>query len=153
MRAGGHESESPPGHKTRAQLARHLGTVARAARQGLGLTQEEVAERLGVAAEVYARIERGRALPRVTNLRNLCCVLRVDAGALLGTARAGESAPLPEPTPHPAPEASDSPLLRRLLRRARTLPGNALRALCRMAHALGCRRTLPTQGVGMPTAD
>lgn len=153
MRAGVHASEPAAGRKTRAQLARHLGTVARAARQELGLTQEEVAERLGVAAEVYARIERGRALPRVTNLRNLCCVLRVDAGALLGTAKGGGSALPAEPTHKPVTEVSGSPLLRRLLRKAQTLPEHALRALCLFAHALECRRSGPARGATVPTAD
>jgi transcriptional regulator with XRE-family HTH domain len=143
MRANAHTSKAAPRHKTKAQLAKHLGAVAREARHGLGLTQEDVAERLGVAAEVYARMERGQALPRVTNLRKLCFVLRVDAGALLGTAGGGEPVPPPGPTFESATEASDSAPLRRLLRNARTLPDHALMLLCQMARALRGRHPSP----------
>ncbi|HEX8705831.1 MAG TPA: helix-turn-helix transcriptional regulator, partial [Myxococcaceae bacterium] len=41
-------------------LASTLGAVARAARMRAGLTQEDVAERIGMASEVYGRMERGQ---------------------------------------------------------------------------------------------
>ena len=49
-------------------LASILGAVARTARMRAGLTQEDVAERIGMASEVYGRMERGQMLPRVEKL-------------------------------------------------------------------------------------
>ena len=55
----------PVDHK----LAVLLGGAAREARQRLGLTQGDVAERMGMAMEVYSRMERGKVLPSVSTLR------------------------------------------------------------------------------------
>lgn len=71
-------------HKTQAKLAKHLGKTARAARAQADLTQADVAERVGIATEVYGRLERGAMLPSVPTLRKLCSTLRADANALLG---------------------------------------------------------------------
>jgi transcriptional regulator with XRE-family HTH domain len=43
-----------------------------------------MAERIGVADEVYARVERGRSLPRVGTMVKLCSALGVSADVLLG---------------------------------------------------------------------
>ncbi|HEY0092769.1 MAG TPA: helix-turn-helix transcriptional regulator, partial [Archangium sp.] len=43
-------------------LAATIGTAARAARVQANLTQEDVAERVGLATEVYGRLERGGML-------------------------------------------------------------------------------------------
>src|SRR4051794_9952480 len=45
------------------QARRAIGQAARAARNALRLTQEQVADALGMAAEVYGRIERGLMMP------------------------------------------------------------------------------------------
>jgi len=66
------------------ELAITAGAVARRARARLGLTQADVAMRVGISPEVYVRLERGRALPSVVTLRRLCQVLALDANALLG---------------------------------------------------------------------
>ena len=71
-------------HKTQAKLAKHLGGVAREARLLAKLTQADAAERIGVATEVYGRIERGGMLPSVPTLLKLCLALRADANSLLG---------------------------------------------------------------------
>ena len=97
-------------------LSNHLGEALREARLKAELTQADVADRVGVATEVYGRIERGNLTPSVPNLRKLCMVLRVDASAALGL-EAGEAAawlmesePLggvaatAAPAPHPAPD-------------------------------------------------
>jgi transcriptional regulator with XRE-family HTH domain len=56
---------------------------ARAAREALGLTQGQVAERLGISIEVYGRIERGLNTPRIKTLVRLCDVLHVTPNDLL----------------------------------------------------------------------
>ncbi|MGZ3460668.1 MAG: helix-turn-helix domain-containing protein, partial [Archangium sp.] len=53
------------------ELQRNLGEVARAARERLGLTQAQVAQRVGLAHGVYGRIERGDMMPSVPSLRRL----------------------------------------------------------------------------------
>ena len=70
-------------HMTNKKLTVHMGEMLRAARLKAGLTQADVAERVSLVTEVYARIERGHLTPSVLTLRTLCLVLRLDANALL----------------------------------------------------------------------
>ncbi|NTX08877.1 helix-turn-helix transcriptional regulator [Myxococcus sp. CA051A] len=119
------------------ELAITVGAAARAARARLGLTQADVAERVGIAMEVYSRMERGRVLPSVTTLRRLCLVLRMDANALLGLA---EGLPV-APGPSVATRSEDPPALRRLVRALRALGPDELRAVVQLVHgALGLLR-------------
>jgi transcriptional regulator with XRE-family HTH domain len=71
-------------HMTKKKLTVHLGEALRAARLKAELTQANVAERIGVATEVYGRMERGNLTPSVFSLRKLCMVLQLDADAALG---------------------------------------------------------------------
>jgi transcriptional regulator with XRE-family HTH domain len=64
-------------------LQKRIGEVARGAREGLGLTQAEVAKRAGLSAPVYGRIERGGMMPSTPTLRRLTVALSVPADALL----------------------------------------------------------------------
>lgn len=73
------EAEAPD-----VQLRRAIGRVAREARTELRLTQAEVADALGMAPEVYGRIERGEFMPSVVTLVNVATVLRVTPDQLLG---------------------------------------------------------------------
>jgi transcriptional regulator with XRE-family HTH domain len=117
------------------KLATRLGECARAARQRLNLTQEDVAERIGIATEVYGRLERGNMLPSVPTFRKLCAVLALSADEALGLSNEG---PAPwTPPPPPSPEVSEPAELRRLLRRARQLDRNSLRVLSLVAAHLG----------------
>jgi transcriptional regulator with XRE-family HTH domain len=88
-------------------LAHTIGNVARAARQARGLTLEDAAERLGVTAEFYARIERGYSLPSTASLAQMVTALDVSADVLIGkrplTARA-----LGRPRMHEATRGVDS---------------------------------------------
>jgi transcriptional regulator with XRE-family HTH domain len=68
------------------QLRRAIGRAAREARTQLQLTQAEVADALGMAPEVYGRIERGEFMPSVITLVNVATVLRVTPDQLLGWA-------------------------------------------------------------------
>jgi transcriptional regulator with XRE-family HTH domain len=65
-------------------LATTLGRELRSARLSRGWTQAEVAERVGVAVEVYGRLERGMAVPRASTLVRLASVLEVSTDVLLG---------------------------------------------------------------------
>ena len=48
------------------------------AREGLGLTQEEVAEKAGIHVNYYARIERGNATPALGRLKEIYKILKLD---------------------------------------------------------------------------
>lgn len=112
------------------QLAEVIGTAARAAREQMGLTQAEVAERIQLTPLVYSRMERGKMLPSVPSLVRLCAALHLspeDAlGFAPGTARARKKG---EPAP-------DDETLRRLLYIARRLGPEQLDALMGVATAM-----------------
>jgi transcriptional regulator with XRE-family HTH domain len=118
----------PVDHK----LAVLLGAAAREARTRLGLTQGDVAERMGMAMEVYSRMERGKMLPRAQTLRRLCDVLQVSADTLLGVGRTGAPVPLA-----PRKSSQEDPLeLRRMTRKLRDLEPAQLRAVSRVVNAV-----------------
>jgi transcriptional regulator with XRE-family HTH domain len=54
---------------------RTLGRNIRQARHRLGLTQEQIAERINMTPEVYGRMERGNLVPRLERFVLLCRVL------------------------------------------------------------------------------
>lgn len=60
-----------------------LGTNLREARERLGLTQEQVAERSGVHATEVSRIEGGKRDPQVSTLLRLAKAVGVSPGRLL----------------------------------------------------------------------
>jgi len=60
-----------------------LGTNLREARERLGLTQEQVAERSGVHATEVSRIEAGKRDPQVSTVRRLAKAVEVKPGQLL----------------------------------------------------------------------
>ena len=72
------------------QTRRAIGQAARAARNALRLTQEQVADALGMAAEVYGRIERGLMMPSVSTLIGIARVLKLTPDQLLGWAEQPE---------------------------------------------------------------
>ncbi|MBZ4419221.1 helix-turn-helix transcriptional regulator [Myxococcus sp. RHSTA-1-4] len=121
------------------ELAITVGAAARAARVRLGLTQADVAERVGIAMEVYSRMERGKVLPSVTTLRRLCQVLHIRSDALLGLEVEALDAPLEEGATTAPGE--DPPRLRRLVRALRALDPAQLKAVAQVVHgALGLMR-------------
>jgi transcriptional regulator with XRE-family HTH domain len=119
-------------HLTKKKMTVLLGEVLREARLKAELTQADVAERVGVATEVYGRIERGNLTPSVPNLRKLCMVLRVDASAALGLDVREAAAWLKESAAPP----EESPRLRRLLRTLRQLDDKQLNAVGYMVRSL-----------------
>jgi transcriptional regulator with XRE-family HTH domain len=111
------------------ELASIIGSAARDARTHLGLTQAEVAEKLGIAHMVYSRLERGRMLPSVQTLLRMCSVLRISSDELLGTASAEEAS-------RSAKGQSGSPKLRQLMGLARKMDEDKLDALITVAQVL-----------------
>lgn len=103
-------------------LAKSIGTAARAARKALQLTQEDAAERIDVSVEFYARIERGTSLPSIETFARIVSALGVSADALLGRPVTG----LPEVSWTPAPP-TDSPEMRRVTRRLRKAKPSTVR--------------------------
>jgi transcriptional regulator with XRE-family HTH domain len=49
------------------------------AREKIGLTQEELAQSLGIKPRTYAAYERNERKPRENNLKKICDKLNVDA--------------------------------------------------------------------------
>ncbi|MFY0526256.1 helix-turn-helix domain-containing protein [Archangium gephyra] len=128
----------PPKGKreARLKLAKSLGDAAREARQKAGLTQADVAERIGVATEVYGRLERGILMPSVPTLRRICVALHMSADAMLALSSPQSQSPVLEPVPPPPVEPEEERIMRRLMRNVRKLNPIQIRALSMMASTL-----------------
>jgi transcriptional regulator with XRE-family HTH domain len=63
-------------------VLREIGLRIREVRRSRGLTQEQAAERLGMLAPNYARIEQGRANVTVDTLVRVATTLSVPVAAL-----------------------------------------------------------------------
>jgi transcriptional regulator with XRE-family HTH domain len=59
-------------------LASTIGSRARALRTARGATQEQVAEWVGLASQVYSRLERGQMLPSLPTLVRLATAFAVS---------------------------------------------------------------------------
>ena len=130
--ARGKDSPAKGKREAKLRLSKALGDAARVARLREGLTQADVAERIGVATEVYGRLERGLLMPSVPTLRRLCVALRLAADTLLAL---GPTQPPAWVDAAPPPE-QEGPQLRRLLRHLRKLNPEQLRALNNVAATL-----------------
>lgn len=113
-------------------LSTVLGAAVRAARQKMELTQADVAERVGLATEVYGRLERGHMLPSVRTLLRICSVLHVSADEVLGLANLERPVQVAESPREPR----ESREVRRLVRTLRNLEPPQLRLLGQVANAL-----------------
>jgi transcriptional regulator with XRE-family HTH domain len=71
------------GARTEDDRVGDLGSNLREARERLGLTQEQVAERSGVHATEVSRIETGKRDPQVSTVRKLAEAVQVRPGQLL----------------------------------------------------------------------
>jgi transcriptional regulator with XRE-family HTH domain len=106
--------------KREKQLATTVGEAARLARMRGGLTQLDVARGIGVATEVYGRMERGKMLPSVPTLLRLCVVLRCGPDELMGMAPSSSADD--SRWAHEVPSGlDDTPEMRRVLRSLRRL--------------------------------
>lgn len=93
------------------KLQRLLGDAARAARLRLGLTQADVAQKVGMGSSVYGRIERGMMMPSVPTLRRMCVALELSSDVLLSlVAKEGAAVSAPR-----APEVGEHPELSRIV--------------------------------------
>jgi transcriptional regulator with XRE-family HTH domain len=115
---GPDRGERRPGNgREEDEVAQTLGAAIRARRTELGMTKEELADRVGVRQAEVSRLERGRvALPRRPRLERIAAALGLATGELLarsgwaGADRAlAEPAPSadPLPTPEPVPDLAD----------------------------------------------
>ncbi|OJH34485.1 helix-turn-helix transcriptional regulator [Cystobacter ferrugineus] len=127
-------------------LASTIGTAARAARVRANLTQEDVAERVGLATEVYGRLERGGMLPSVPTLKKLCEILRIPSDVLLGLTPAQENFWTKEAPARPTEEPAE---IRRLVRTVKKLEPAEFRLLSLIATGL-LRLRLMRQGRPAP---
>ncbi|SEL13520.1 DNA-binding transcriptional regulator, XRE-family HTH domain [Stigmatella aurantiaca] len=114
------------------ELASRIGSAARDARTHLGLTQAEVAEKLGIAHMVYSRLERGKMLPSVQTLLRMCAVLHISSDELLGIAEAERGN---RQARGPRSE-TELPRVRQLLGLARKMDEDKLDALVTVAQVL-----------------
>jgi ribosome-binding protein aMBF1 (putative translation factor) len=62
----------------RARLAHELGAKVRTLREERGLSQAELAQRMGTSQSVIARLELGGAEPRLDTLDRICAALEAD---------------------------------------------------------------------------
>jgi transcriptional regulator with XRE-family HTH domain len=108
-------------------LRASIGRTAKAARLQLRLTQRDVAESIGIHAEVYGRLERGDMAPSIGTLRRLCVALGISADEAFSLEPSGEPPAALEPA---QPEDA---LIRRLLRRVSVLSPRSVRTLVLVA--------------------
>lgn len=76
------------------QLAALVGRAIARQRSRSGLTQEQVAERLGVGNEAVSRIERGIVMPNIERLVELAAIFGCETADLLteGSSRSEDQA-------------------------------------------------------------
>lgn len=74
---------SGPVRKEKAENARTLGEVLKQHREGCKMTQEFVAEALGVSRQAVSKWESGKSDPSTTNLIALAKLFGVEAEELL----------------------------------------------------------------------
>lgn len=60
-----------------------IGKKLKEARTKLGLTQSDVAEKAGISANYYARIERDKENPTVETLKGTLKVLKIKSSKVL----------------------------------------------------------------------
>ena len=76
-------------------VRQRFAATLRSARDGLGLSQEDLAERVELSVEALGRLERGRVLPRAETLLRIADATGLSVDALLGRV-----APVPGEDPY-----------------------------------------------------
>lgn len=66
-----------------AEFLREMGQRIMVRRKGLQLTQEELAERMGVSTQMISNLELGKKAIRPENLSRLCGILQVSSDFIL----------------------------------------------------------------------
>ena len=62
---------------------REIGTRIRLARRDAGLTQEKLAEQVGISVVYLSKIENGRVYPTLETLSNICTELDTELAEVL----------------------------------------------------------------------
>lgn len=89
-----------------------LGEAIQAARRAQSLSQEALAEKIGVSRQALGKWEKDAALPGLDNLQALAQVLHCSVDSLLGTAAAGPAeAAAPAEAEKTGPESQPAPAL------------------------------------------
>lgn len=141
----------PQDSEVAKEMAGGIGGRLRALREQQGWTQQDVAGRISLSTESYARIERGQSLPSFPTLARLVDTFGTTSGELLGdesTARPASDEPsgyaLP---PDPDERAARRGQLRRVKRRNPRRPDEPdeqrqqrRRAAIRVINKVGLRR-------------
>ncbi|HEX8703145.1 MAG TPA: helix-turn-helix transcriptional regulator [Myxococcaceae bacterium] len=117
------------------RLPATLSAALKQARKRAGMTQSEAAEGIGIAPEVYGRMERGGMLPSVPTLLRLCLILGSGPHELMGFAEMEPEQRAPGTNTVP-PGLNDTPEKRRLLRRLARLDSPRIKALARLVALL-----------------
>ena len=79
------------------RILKDMGERVYKQRKMCGLTQEELAEAIGVSPQMISNLELGKKAIRPENLINLCAALKVSADYILtGDSRSGERAAVSE---------------------------------------------------------
>ena len=66
-----------------AEFLQEMGRRIMVRRKGLQLTQEELAERMGVSTQMISNLEMGKKAIRPENLSRLCGILQVSSDFIL----------------------------------------------------------------------
>jgi transcriptional regulator with XRE-family HTH domain len=103
------------------ELLRRLGVAIAIRRRALGLTQEDLAERLSSAPEWCSQVERGVGAPSLAMVTRIACVLNTTPIALFAVAGEG---------------TTTRREVVRLLARIERLPDSAVRVLAATATML-----------------
>lgn len=123
------------------ELQKALAAATRQARMRLGLSQEAVAQKVGVRGEFLSRIERGTAMPSVPTFHKLAHALQVSADELIGT-NASTAGSTRGRSPHKSGENASPPMspeMRRLVRRLRNASPGTIRLVSLVVKELeGC---------------
>jgi transcriptional regulator with XRE-family HTH domain len=106
-----------------------------------GLTQAEIAASVGIAPEVFGRMERGKMLPSVPTLFRLCVALRSGPHELMGFAPVASLPPTAQL--EVPPELAQAPEMRRLLHLLGRLQGLQLKLILRLVVAFVTEPTHP----------
>lgn len=70
-----------------------IGGKVRHLRERSGLTQEQLAERLGVSRQVVTKWENGSGVPKIENLKALADHFHVTVDELIGRTEVGDNDP------------------------------------------------------------
>lgn len=109
-----------------------IGNAARHARHELKLTQQQVAELIGVSVEFYSRMERGIAHPGLEVFLRMLDILGVRADTLLGLDAMHAAAPAAVPLTSP----DDPREMRQAVTALQKLPTSASRLVTALLREL-----------------